>query len=76
MSTTISIRTKAREKEIIKLYADFYGQSVSDFVRSAVMEKIEGLMDLADLEDYENRLRQSKTQYSTSEEVLDRLGIE
>jgi uncharacterized protein (DUF1778 family) len=74
--STISIRTKAREKEMIRLYADFYGQTVSEFVRSAVMEKIEGLLDHAELEDYENRLRQGKTQYSTSEEVLDRLGIE
>ncbi len=73
--TTISIRTNNREKDMIKLYADFYGQSVSDFVRSAVMEKIEDLVDLAEVEDYENRLQKGKTQYYTSEEVLDRLGI-
>ncbi len=73
--TTISIRTNNREKDMIKLYADFYGQSVSDFVRSAVMEKIEDLLDLAEVEDYENRLQKGKTQYYTSEEVLDRLGI-
>lgn len=73
--TTISIRTNNREKDMIKLYADFYGQSVSEFVRSAVMEKIEDLLDLAEVEDYENRLQKGKTQYYTSEEVLDRLGI-
>ena len=72
---TISIQFNDHEKDIIKLNADFYDQSVSDYVCSAVMEKIEDLLDLAEVEDYENRLQKGKTQYYTSEEVLDRLGI-
>ena len=41
----ISIRTTEEEKELIKTYADFYGVSVSDFVKTSVNEPIEEMFD-------------------------------
>lgn len=53
----ISIRTTEEEKELIKMYADFYGVSMSDFVKTSVIERIEDMFDLRSIEEYEKNRR-------------------
>ena len=38
--STITIRTTDKEKELIKELASFNGRSISDFVKSTILEKI------------------------------------
>lgn len=45
-SSTITIRLDNKEKELISDYATAFGSSVSEFIRSVVLEKIEDELDL------------------------------
>lgn len=45
-SSTITIRLDGKEKELISDYATAFGSSVSEFIRSVVLEKIEDELDL------------------------------
>ncbi len=45
-SSTMTIRLDAAEKELISDYAKTFGMSLSDFVRTSILEKIEDEMDL------------------------------
>ena len=45
--STMTIRLSSKDKKIIKEFADFYNVSSSQFIRDAVMEKIEDSYDLA-----------------------------
>ena len=43
--STMTIRLSSKDKKIIKEFADFYNVSSSQFIRDAVMEKIEDSYD-------------------------------
>ncbi len=45
-SSTMTIRLDPSEKQLISDYAETFGMSVSDFVRSSILEKIEDELDL------------------------------
>ena len=45
--STMTIRLSSKDKKIIKEFADFYNLSISQFIRDAVIEKIEYSYDLA-----------------------------
>lgn len=45
-SSTMTIRLDANEKQLIADYAETFGMSMSDFVRTSIMEKIEDELDL------------------------------
>jgi uncharacterized protein (DUF1778 family) len=45
-STTISIRLDEREKALIADYAGIFGQSLSEFMRQAAIERMEDELDL------------------------------
>jgi len=47
MQTTISLRVNQEDATLFKQYAKFHGQTISDFVKSAVLEKIEDEYDIA-----------------------------
>ncbi|VWM04301.1 Uncharacterised protein [Collinsella sp. AK_207A] len=47
--TTMTLRMDDADAEVVRKYAAFEGVSISDFLRDAVFEKIEGSQDLADL---------------------------
>lgn len=45
-SSTMTIRLDSNEKKLIADYAETFGMSMSDFVRTSIMEKIEDELDL------------------------------
>lgn len=47
-SSTMTIRLDSSEKELISDYAKTFGVSVSELVRSSILEKIEDELDLRD----------------------------
>ena len=69
----ISIRVNKKESEMIKKYAELNGQTVSEVMRQAILEKIEDEFDIflyeKAMKDYE---KNSKT-YTIAEakEILD-----
>ena len=71
----ISIRTIEEEKELIKTYADFYGVSVSDFIKSSVIERIEDIFDLRAVEEYEKKRESGTLETLSLDDVKKQLGL-
>lgn len=46
MSSTLTLRLAAEEKRLLADYARTFGMSVSEFVRTAALERIEEELDL------------------------------
>ena len=64
---TTAIRFAPEEKAWIQSYADFCGQSFSDVVREAVLEKVE---DAADVAAYNEAIANDDGVRLTTDEVL------
>ena len=71
---TISVRLSDKDMELIKTYAKLNNISLSDLIRSAVMEKIE---DEYDLECYNKAIEECKNNPKTYtlDEVKKELGL-
>ena len=63
----ISMRASEREKEIIKEFANFYGITASEFMRRAVMEKIEDEFDLRAYEEAKAEFEKDTRTYTLKE---------
>lgn len=71
---TISIRLNETDSELIRNYAKLKNQSVSQIMRSAIMEQIEMEMDLKAYEEALKEYEQDSETYS-QEEVEEALGF-
>ena len=71
----ISLRVKEEEAALIKDYARLNGQSVSEFIRSTVMERIEDEIDIKLYKEAMEEYRKDPVTY-THEEMMKRLGID
>ncbi len=71
---SISMRVSDKEKALIKQFADLYGMSVSEYIRTIVMEKIEDEYDIKCAEEALKEFEKDPTTY-THEEVGKRLGL-
>ena len=71
---TVSVRLNEEEEKLIKKYADLNNISLSDLIRSAIIEKIE---DEYDLECYYKAMKQYKKNPKTFslEEVKKELDL-
>ena len=47
--TTMTLRMEDGDAELVRRYAKFEGKSISDFIRDAILEKIEDQQDLSAL---------------------------
>lgn len=47
--STMTVRMSEEDAELVRKFADFEGVTISDFVRGAVLEKIEDAYDLQEL---------------------------
>lgn len=75
LMSIISVRTTEEEKELIKDYAQFFGMSVSDFIKTTVIEHIEDLFDLRAIEAYEKNRLQGTTEIISLEDAKKQLGL-
>ncbi len=72
---SISLRVTEQESELIKSFANLYGESVSEYIRRTVMERIENEFDI-------QCYNAAKAEYEenpatcTTEELAKELGIE
>ena len=71
---TISVRLNDKDMELIKAYADMNNISLSDLIRTAVLEKIEDEYDLESYNKAINEYRQNPKTY-TLKEVKEELGL-
>lgn len=63
----ISLRIPERENGLIKDFAKFYGTSVSDFIRTTVMERIEDEIDLRAYEEAMAEYKKNPVTYTLDE---------
>lgn len=66
-SSTMTIRLDLEDKELIASYAKTFGQSVSDFVREAALERIEDELDLKAWDDAKKEYEKNPVSYSAAE---------
>lgn len=71
----ISVRTTEEEKELIRTYAEFFGMSVSDFVKTAVIERVEDIFDLRAIEEYEKKIQSGEVEVVSLSDVKKQLGL-
>lgn len=70
---SISMRVNDKEKKLIQEFANFYGMSVSEYIRYIVMEKIEDEYDLKCAEEAHEEFLKDPVTY-TLDEVIERYG--
>ena len=71
---TISLRLNEKDTELIKTYASINNISLSDLIRTAVLEKIENEYDLESYNKAIEEYRKNPKTY-TLEEVKEELGL-
>ena len=69
----ITLRVSEEEKEVLQRYADFTGVSLSEFIKTRVIESIEDEYDLKMIEEYE---KNRKKEIYSLDEVKKLLGID
>lgn len=69
----ITLRVSEEEKEVLQRYADFTGVSLSEFIKTRVIESIEDEYDLKMIEEYEKK---PKKEFYSLDEVKKLLGID
>lgn len=72
---TISLRLNDEDTKLIKAYAKMYGMTVSDLVRSTVLERIENEFDLHSYDEAIEEYKNNPVTYS-HEEVAKLLELE
>ena len=73
--STISIKVTEVEMETINDYANHFGISVSDFVKKAVLDRIENLSELRIIETYERSKVQEENGIISLKDVKKQLGL-
>lgn len=70
----ISLRLSEREEQVIRTYAKLHGETISEFARKAMMERIEDFLDLQAYYEAMEEFKKDSTTY-TLEEVREGLGL-
>ena len=65
----LSMRVSDKERALIKQIAEFYGMTVSEYIRNAVMEKIEDEFDLLAYEQALQEFESNPITYSLQEVI-------
>lgn len=71
----ISVRTTEEERNMIKTYAEFFGMTLSEFVKTSAIEKIEDLLDLQAIEEYEKSIKQGNNKIVAHDDILSEVGL-
>ena len=72
----ISVRTTEEEKKLIQEYSEFFGMTMSEFIKTSVVEKIEDLFDLASIENYEKKVKGGFNQSYSHEDIMKEFGLQ
>lgn len=69
---TMTMRIDEEDAAIVRKYAEFEGKTISDFIRDAVLEKIE---DQQDLDALRAAVADDNGERRTHAQVLEELGL-
>ncbi|RRR25577.1 ribbon-helix-helix protein, CopG family [Schaalia georgiae] len=69
---TMTMRIDEEDAAIVRKYAEFEGKTISDFIRDAVLEKIE---DQQDLDALRAAVADDNGEHRTHAQVLEELGL-
>lgn len=69
--TTMTVRMNEQDAELIRKFAQFEGVTISDFIRTATLEKIE---DAYDLQELREAIAQDSGERFTIDEILSELA--
>ena len=72
----ISVRTTDEEKKLIQEYSEVFGMTMSEFIKTSVVEKIEDLFDLASIENYEEKVKKGLNQSYSHEDIMKEFGLQ
>lgn len=70
--TTMTVRLDNADAQLVRKYAEFEGESISDFIRNAIFERIEDHEDLAMLR---TAMAEDDGVRYTHDQVLKELGL-
>ncbi|WP_036612412.1 type II toxin-antitoxin system RelB family antitoxin [Oribacterium sp. P6A1] len=73
--STISLRVPEEELNILKRYAEFNNKSLSDIIRTTMLEKIEDDYDLKVFSEYDKEKTEGTLKTYSHEEVWKELGL-
>ncbi len=59
----------------MKAYAEFFGMTLCDFLKISAIVKIEDMLDMQAVEEYEKSVRQGNNKTYTHDEVLEELDL-
>lgn len=69
--TTMTVRMNAEDAELVRKFAKFEGVTISEFARTAILEKIE---DSYDLQELREAIAQDSGERYSIDEILDDLA--
>jgi predicted DNA-binding protein len=73
---TLHMRTTEETYETIQNFARLYGKSVTDYIRDAILDKIEEEEDCLAIKEFERQEATGEIKYYSAEEVAKDLGID
>ena len=73
--STISLRVPEEELNILKRYAEFNNKSLSDIIRTTMLEKIEDDYDIKVFSEYDKEKTEGTLKTYSHEEVWKELGL-
>lgn len=68
--STMTVRMSEQDAELVRKFAQFEGVTISDFARTAILEKIE---DSYDLQELRQAIAQDSGERFSIDEILDEL---
>ena len=69
--STMTVRMNKQDAELVRKFAQFEGVTISDFARTAILEKIE---DSYDLQELRQAIAQDTGEHFTIDEILTELA--
>ena len=69
--STMTVRMSEQDAELVRKFAQFEGVTISDFARTAILEKIE---DSYDLQELRQAIAQDTGEHFTIDEILTELA--
>lgn len=73
--TTISLRIPDEDLQVLKAYAKFHNKTLSEIIRSTMIEKIEDEYDLKVIEEYEKEKKAGTLKTYSHEELWSEFGL-
>lgn len=68
---TMTVRMNDHDAELVRKFATFEGMTISDFARTAIMEKIE---DIYDLQELRSAIAEDSGERFSIDQILDELS--